>query len=151
MTYLSGFVAYPSQPPDLGRTISSAVALVRSEIRGIEFSVWEENDVAGRFIYEPILEEIDEGQMLVADVTRLNFNVVFEIGYALGRQKRAYLIRNSAITGSDDLINQVGIFDTLGYERYRSSRDLASHLASVSSIKPLKLVENIPNRVAPVT
>jgi len=124
---------------------------VRSEIRGIEFSVWEENDVAGRFIYEPILEEIDEGQMLVADVTRLNFNVVFEIGYALGRQKRAYLIRNSAITGSDDLINQVGIFDTLGYERYRSSRDLASHLASVSSIKPLKLVENIPNRVAPVT
>ncbi len=126
-------MAYPSQPPDLSRTISSAVALARSENRDIDFSPWVENDVAGRFIYEPILEEIDDGQMLVADVTQLNFNVVFEIGYALGRQKRAYLVRNSAITGSDDLINQVGIFDTLGYDTYRSSRELASLLASVSS------------------
>lgn len=88
--------------------------------------------------------------MLVADVTLLNFNVVFEIGYAIGRQKRAYLIQNSAITGSRDLIEQVGIFDTLGYEHYSSSRDLASHLTSVSSTKPLTIVENVPNKVAPV-
>ena len=84
--------------------------------------------MAGRFIYQPILEEIDNGQMLVADVTRLNFNVVFEIGYAIGREKRAYLIRNSAIAGSDDLIEQVGVFDTLGYKQYNSSDQLASHL-----------------------
>lgn len=150
MSDLSGFVAYPSQPPEIGRTVSAAVAHLRSENRSVDLRTWEENDVAGRFIYRPILEEIDNGQMLVADVTRLNFNVVFEIGYAIGRQKRAYLIRNSAITGSDDLIGQVGIFDTLGYERYSSSRDLASHLMSVSSIKPLTVIENAPNKVAPV-
>ena len=77
-------------------------------------STWEENDIAGRFISEPILEGIEDGQILVADITRLNFNVVFEIGYAIGLTKRIYLVHTSAITGSDDLIGQVGIFDTLG-------------------------------------
>lgn len=150
MSDLSGFVAYPSQPPEIGRTVSAAVAHLRSENRTIDLRTWEENDVAGRFIYQPILEEIDNGQLLVADVTRLNFNVVFEIGYAMGRQKRAYLVRNSAITGSDDLIGQVGIFDTLGYELYSSSRELVSHLSSVFSARPLTVVENTLNKVAPV-
>jgi len=75
---------------------------------------------------------------------------VFEIGYAIGRQKRAYLIRNSAITGSDDLIGQVGIFDTLGYELYSSSGELVSHLSSIFSVTPLTIVENALNKVAPV-
>lgn len=150
MSDLSGFVAYPSQPSEIGRTVSAAIAHLRSENRAIDLSIWEENDVAGRFIYQPILEKIDNGQILVADVTRLNFNVVFEIGYSIGRQKRAYLIRNSAITGSDDLIGQVGIFDTLGYERYSSSKELASHLTSITSARPLTIIESAPNKIAPV-
>jgi hypothetical protein len=147
---LSGFVAYPSRPPEIGRTVSAAIEHLRDENRAIDLRTWEENDIAGRFIYQPILEEIDSGRMLVADVTRLNFNVVFEIGYAIGRQKRAYLIRNSAIIASDDLIDQVGIFDTLGYERYSSSRELASQLIAISSTRPLTIIESSPNKVAPV-
>ena len=150
MSDLSGFVAYPSQPPEIGRTVSAAVTHLRSKNPAIHLRTWEENDVAGRFIYQPILEKIDNGQLLVADVTRLNFNVVFEIGYAMGRQKRAYLVRNSAITGSDDLIGQVGIFDTLGYELYSSSGELVSHLSSIFSVTPLTIVENALNKVAPV-
>ena len=145
-----GFVAYPSRPPEIGRTVSAAIGHLRSDNRTIDLRTWPENDVAGRFIYQPILEEIDNGQLLVADVTRLNFNVVFEIGYAIGRQKRAFLVRNRAITGSDDLIAQVGIFDTLGYELYSSSRELASHLSSVSSTRPITVIENAPSKVAPV-
>ncbi len=150
MTDLSGFVAYPSRPPEIGRTVSAAVDHLRSQNRAVDLRTWEENDVAGRFIYEPILEEINDGHLLVADVTQLNFNVVFEIGYAIGRQKRAFLVRNRTITGSDDLIAQVGIFDTLGYQTYSSSRDLASHLASVSSVKPITIAGNAPNTGAPV-
>jgi hypothetical protein len=147
---MRGFLAYPSQPPDIGRTVSAAVEHLRSNNHAVDLHTWEENDIAGRFIYQPILEEIDNGQMLVADVTRLNFNVVFEIGYAIGRQKRAYLIRNSAITGSDDLIDQVGIFDTLGYQPYSSSTELASHLTSIHSTRSLTITESSPNKVAPV-
>lgn len=147
---LRGFVAYPSQPPQIGQAISAAIDHLRTEKRAVDLSTWEENDIVGRFISEPILEEIENGQVLVADVTLLNFNVVFEVGYAIGRGKHAYLIRSSAIAGSDDLIRQVGIFDTLGYERYDSSKNLASHLLSISSTRPLAARENAPNKVSPV-
>jgi len=150
LSSLCGFVAYSSRPPQISQTISAAIQQLRTENRAIELSAWEENDVAGHFISQPILEKIENGQILVADITQLNFNVVFEVGYAIGCGKRAYLIRSSAIAGSDDLIRQVGIFDTLGYERYDSSRKLASHLMSISSTQPLVASENAPNNLAPV-
>ncbi len=91
---IHGFAAYPSQPSQIGQTITAAINRLRVENREVELNTWEENDIAGRFISESILEEIDHGQLLVADITQLNFNVVFEVGYAIGRGKRVYLIRN---------------------------------------------------------
>ena len=150
MSELRGFVAYPSRPPQIGQVISAAIGYLQAENRNIDLATWEENDLAGRFIAEPILENIDSGEILVADITQLNFNVVFEIGYAIGRGKRAYLIRNAAITGSDDLINQVGIFDTLGYEEYSSSKQLASSLGAISSAQPLTITDTFLNKTTPV-
>lgn len=150
MSNLCGFVAYPSRPPQIGQAVSAAVSKLITRSRAIQLSTWEENDVAGRFIAGTILAEIDAGDVLVADITRLNFNVVFEVGYAIGRRKRVYLIRNSAITGSDDLIREVGIFDTLGYQEYDSSERLASYLSDISSSTPLATSSGVPNRAAPV-
>jgi nucleoside 2-deoxyribosyltransferase len=43
------------------------------------------------------LENIDESALIVADVTFLNLNVVYEIGYAIGKKKRAFLVRSSTL------------------------------------------------------
>lgn len=150
MTGLLGFAAYPSTPPQIGQTVSAAVNRLNTSSSAVQLSTWEENDVAGRFIAETVLAEIDACDLLVADVTRLNFNVVFEVGYAIGRRKRVILIRNVTITGSDDLIREVGIFDTLGYYRYNSSELLASHLSSNASATPVVVRAAAPNRTAPV-
>src|SRR5665213_4589047 len=85
------FVAYPSQPETLGHTIEAAAVLVRS---GSECTTWRQLEIPGRFIADAVLEKIDEADMLVADITRLNFNVCFEIGYALGKTKRVFLTMN---------------------------------------------------------
>jgi hypothetical protein len=55
-------------------------------------STWEQNDIAGRPLVAPIFEGIGSAALLIADVTTLNFNVTYEIGYAIGTAKRAYLI-----------------------------------------------------------
>jgi hypothetical protein len=133
MPSLTGFVAYPSAPTAIGTTIRSALELVHSEPQCPEFQTWEENDVAGRFIVEPVLTAIDDKDIFVADITRLNFNVVFEIGYAIGRRKRVHLIRNSAIIDSGDLIREIGLFDTLGYQNYSQSTELATYLRTSSA------------------
>jgi hypothetical protein len=47
---------------------------------------WRQIDFAGRLIIEGILDKIQAAPF--ADLTRLNFNATFEVGYALGREKR---------------------------------------------------------------
>ncbi len=150
MPSLSGFVAYPNQPRAIGDTIRSALEQVRRDKPDIRLESWEENDVAGHFVVSPILSKIDDGNLLLADITRLNFNVVFEVGYAIGRRKRAFLIRSSAITGVEEIVRQVGIFDTLGYEGYANSQELASLISGIEDITPLVVDDSSVNRLAPV-
>jgi hypothetical protein len=149
MNQLTGFVAYQSRPPQVGNTVRAALETLRADKTAPQLASWEESDVAGRFLVEPILTNIANSDLLVADITRLNFNVVFEIGYAIGSQKRLYLIRNSALVASDELIREVGLFDTLGYQHYTHSTELASFLRRVDS-KPIPLDAGKINLGAPI-
>jgi hypothetical protein len=81
--------------------------------------------VSGLPITDPIFTKIAKADFLAADITFLNENVVFEIGYAIGARKRCLLFVNSALKGDRDLASNIGIFDTLGYESYDNSRALA--------------------------
>jgi hypothetical protein len=150
MQTLFGFVAHPSEPPDIGSVINTALDALRTTHQTLDLRSWEEHDIAGRFIVDPVLTDIEHADLLVADITRLNFNVLFEIGYAIAQDKRVYLIRNSALTSSDELIRNVGIFDTLGYEKYANSQELAASLARVSSIAPLNLNRRSINTASPI-
>ncbi len=146
---IAGLVAYPGKPIDIGRTISAALTALRKRGGASELISWEETDVAGRFLVEPILANIDAGNLMVADVTQLNFNVTFEVGYAIGRRKRVVLIRHEAIKGSDDIIRETGLFDTLGYTRYRAAEQLTEILADLTDLTPLPLDDALNTR-APV-
>ena len=78
----------------------------------------------GSRLSDPIFWRISAGEFLAADVTYLNENVTFEIGYAIGSKKRCLLFVNSAQSGDHELANRIGVFDTLGYERYENSETL---------------------------
>lgn len=139
MAKSSGFVAYPSDPPEISETIREAVAAVNAVSRDLRYESWEEKDIAGKPITLPILTGIEEAQVIVADVTRLNFNVTYEIGYAIGAHKRVLLIRNKAIQRDSTLEIKTGVFDTLGYELYDNSEGLASILQRTLDLSPLKV------------
>ena len=66
-----------------------------------------------------------------------NFNVVYEIGFAIGSQKRTVLIKNKNIDSDDRTIKEVGIFDTLGYQEYNNGTDLRRHLSQFTASRPL--------------
>src|SRR3989304_7788153 len=121
MLQLKGLIAYPLSPPEIGSTLSITVETLRERYSIRDISTWEENDIAGRFIVSPILSKIDEGNLLIADITHFNFNVVYEIGYAIGKKKRVFLVRNANLICDKELIREVGIFDTLGYQEYSNS------------------------------
>lgn len=141
----NGLFAYPSNPAAVGEVIKAALGQIETSI-----SSWEENDIAGRFLLSPILTKIENGNCLFADITYLNFNVVFEIGYAIGRNKRVFLLRNSSLTGTESLGKEIGIFDTLGYKNYTNSVELSRIITSIDNLDPLPIDRTTLNRPVPV-
>ena len=124
------FVAYPGRDACLAAGIMDAARRANALPLPIRYEPWEFNDVAGQQLVYPILEKIDNSPFVIADITYLNLNVVYEIGFTIGRCKRAFLIRYCGLPGDKDLAKAVGIFDTIGYHEYESFDALKDRLAA---------------------
>ncbi len=146
---LKAFFAYASSPAEAGATIEAAVDAVAHRPGNADVTTWKALDIVGHFIAGEVITGIDAADVLVADITQLNFNVTYEIGYAIGRRKRVYLVRNQSIAEVDPLIREVGIFDTLGYKTYVNSVGLASLLSDLSCANPIDIAQPL-NQAAPV-
>lgn len=133
----TAFYSYPAMPADIAQTIRVAIAAFNATSPTYNLEAWEKNNISGIPLTAPIFSKIFDGAFLAADVTYLNENVAFEIGYAIGIKKRALLFVNSAHTGDRALANDIGIFDTLGYERYENSETLTSLLANRNDFIPI--------------
>ena len=133
-----GFIAYASALEIVGETIETALEIYAGRQGRDKIASWRENDIAGRFIIDPILENIAASQCLIADISALNFNVTYEIGYAIGSSKRVVLVKNKSIASDETELKRVGIFDTLGYVAYENSEELYRSLAEIRDFAPLK-------------
>ena len=143
------FVAFASSPHQLRETVERGIAAANAKGQPIEFRGWPESDIAGRPLTGPILRDIADASFVVADVTVPNFNVTYEIGFAIGTSKRAYLVRNESFQDAGKVISKVGIFDTLGYDQYVNADSLAEILSPTIDRTPLE-TEYPLNRKAPV-
>ena len=150
MSKLIGFVAYPAVPGVIGETVRRALAQLHEHSGQQELSSWEETDVAGNFIRSEVLKRIEECNCLVADVSCLNFNVTYEVGYAIGLGKRLVLVRNVALAPEGPGIPEVGIFDTLGHATYENSSQLVGIFRDIDSSRATSLPRTELNRRSPV-
>jgi hypothetical protein len=144
-----GFIAYASALEMVGDTIEAALEIYAGRQGRDKFVSWRENDVAGRFIIDPILQNITASQCLIADISLLNFNVTYEVGYAIGASKRVVLVKNKAIAGDETELKRVGIYDTLGYATYENAEELYRNLVSLRDFTALKTKPTL-NSGAPV-
>jgi hypothetical protein len=76
------FVAYPSSPVDRAELIERAIETIQSG-GVVDIIGWKSLRVSGRVIITTICDEIKKRDVFIADVTRLNPNVLFELGYAI--------------------------------------------------------------------
>ncbi len=149
MPPINAFFAYASTYREIRSAIAGAHGLVSQRRRDLAIYLWEENDISGRALTDPIFEGIAEADVLIADVTTMNFNVTFEVGYAIGLGKRVYLVRNANFKRDTELTDKIGIFDTLGFESYADQESLAGILLGVTPDNPIIAQPN-PNRATPI-
>jgi hypothetical protein len=150
MIDIKAFIAYAAQPALIGQTIESAVAALPEQvgIRGIR--TWKETDVVGQFVGHRVLEQIEQHDCLVADISELNFNVTYEIGFAIGKAKPLLLVRYSPLEASPPSLAEVGIFDTMGYKEYENSPGLVEVLREIPVLEPVRVPVIPLNTSAPV-
>lgn len=125
------FFAYANQPANVGETIEAAVKKINSFSDKIK--TWKELNIYGSFIISGIQNAIDENEIFIADITTLNFNVTYEVGYAIGKGKKILLVRNQSVNESEPRIGEVGIFDTIGYKEYSNSDELYTFLLNIEA------------------
>lgn len=119
------FFAYPSNPPTLKESIQEAVHILNSQGH-VKIKTWEDCSIGGNFIIDTICREIDEADLFLADLTGLNANVMFELGYAIARKKRVWLIFDETYKKGKNMFNQLKVLTTVGYVSCCNSKEIVS-------------------------
>lgn len=104
----TGFYAYSSHYPLQGEVIESAIRQINeSPDAGLFVTGWKDTPKESSRIITNILSQIDEVDFFLADLSDLNHNVLFELGYAVSRKKPVVL----SIQGNSDAERQRAMGD----------------------------------------
>jgi nucleoside 2-deoxyribosyltransferase len=135
----TAFFAFPAQPDDLSGTIMAAAEAACSTSSEISIKVWPELDIFGAAIADKVRTEIASADVLVADVTRPNLNVYYEIGFAIGAGKPFAPVINTAFADALTNLLEDGFFESIGHRRYENSEQLSKILLELPKLVLLDL------------
>lgn len=116
------FFAYPGRSQLLAETMRSTAAKL-DERSNSTVQTWEDLAVDGRLVIGEITGAIDAATLVVAEITHLNANVLFEVGYALASDKQIVLALDNSELGAHDNWKALGVLSSIGYTGYDGSSD----------------------------
>ena len=138
MTQRTAFFAYPSYPNNLTEVLRSAIKKINQAEPQIKITSWEDLNVTGNLIVSQILTAISQADVFACDLTYLNPNVLFELGFAIARRKKVWIVIDTNIKDSQEKFNKFKILTTSGYSPYSNSQDI---LNSFIAEKPFDNLE----------
>ena len=117
----AGFIAYSSEPriaDDMRRFAQ------RQDVIGASLVPWEAIRRAGAsVIFCDICKELFQASAAIFEITDLNQNVLFELGYALGKGRRCVLLRNTRIQPQ-----RLQLVTDVRYLPYETTEDIVAKL-----------------------
>ena len=125
-----GIFLYPSSPEIIANTIEEAARRTKVISGQPNWLTWKDFETTGQIIFCQICKAQRFTGLVVADVTTLNFNLLFEIGYALGLGLPVLPIRDSNFAKDKKLFDELGLLDTLGYLDFQNSQMLSDGIVA---------------------
>ena len=136
------FFLYPSEPEIIAQQVEAANAKLKRQQDKIKSISWREMDVPGQLIFCEICKTIRKSTLIVADITTLNFNLLFEIGFCIGLGQPVLPIRDANYEVDKKDFDDLGLFDTLGYFKYSNSQEIVNEIVSSYPRKSLPKLSN---------
>lgn len=105
-----------------------------SELRAVGLSArtWREMNPSGQILIDAITRSIDESNTVVAEISSMNRNVLFEAGYALAKSKRLLFAIDESLESARRLWDGVQLFSTIGRLNYHGNGHDLSKLVESS-------------------
>jgi hypothetical protein len=119
---------YPSEPEIISATVEEAARQLRTAAGSKRWFTWKDLGVTGQIVFCQICKALRHTNFVVADVTTLNFNLLFEIGYAIGLGIPVLPIRDTSFIKDKKIFSELGLIDTLGYFDFQNSAELVSQI-----------------------
>ncbi len=141
---------YPSQPIHLARTVTECVRQLKEHSSSESWLAWEDLLITGQIIFCEICKAIRFSKVIVANITTTNFNVLFELGYAVGLGKPVLPVRDTSYDGNKKLMDEIGIFDNLGFQPFNNSNELVGFVRSQKAYSPAIHLNPEQNKQQPI-
>jgi hypothetical protein len=148
MKSATAFFAYPAASRPVKDAVHRAVEL--SEGTELALKPWENLNILGFKLDDLIRDQIQEVDVLLADITYPNHNVLYEIGYAIAVGKPILPTVNTSIRSAVQRVQTVGLFDTTGWLSYENGDDLWKKLAGWNNVSWRNLYDKKRNQSQPL-
>jgi len=131
------FFAYPSNAPSREEIIETAIEKLNSG-KFVEVIGWKKISITGKLIAIEIFKEIDNCSIFLCDLTSLNNNVLFELGYAIARKKRIFCLLDTKIEKAKSDFDKFNIITSIGYSPYSNTSDIINEFYKNEPYNDLK-------------
>jgi len=141
---------YSSKPEVIASTIEEGARLLSHRDLTLQVKTWLNMSIHGQLIFCQVCKAQRFTKVAVVDVTTMNFNLMFELGYALGLGIPVIPIRDTTCTLDSKEFESLGLIDTLGYLDFQNSEELAAKLPAAikKASVPITTIFS-PNREQP--
>ena len=127
------FFAYGNEPKSTSETIETAIANI-NQCDIFNIKSWRDINISGKYVIDEICSEIEKCDIFACELTTLNFNVIFELGYALSQMKSVKIFLDPTIENRKRQFDTLGLFTTIGYVPYSNSKQIFSEFFNVHDI-----------------
>ena len=101
---------------------------------------WEDLSISGKIIGTDIFRHIRECDKFVCDLTYLNHNVLFELGYAIAQQKKLKIFLNPTIINAKKNYAELKILKNIGYKEFSNAKDITKELHGATTVEESSLL-----------
>lgn len=117
------FVGFASTPAPLADTIRTAAERI-DQLPDVRIRSWEDLRIGGNILLERIEDAIRSAKVSIFDLTQLNENVLFELGFAVGANRIVWPLRDFSDRTKRIEWNTIGLLDTLGQISFTNSEQI---------------------------